>query len=86
MTTCDDYFYFFLFSGIPNSDLTLRHIHPTSGPLGISGAAGSHHLPQPHQSQQGMGMMGKPFSQYGAEPLMAGGLEELRCSSGFGGL
>lgn len=61
----------------------MRHIHPTSGPLGISGAAGSHHLPQPHQSQQEMGMMGKPFSQYGAEPLMAGGLEELRCSSDF---
>ncbi|KAM8735217.1 centrosomal protein of 192 kDa isoform 1-T3 [Acanthopagrus schlegelii] len=68
-------------TGIPNSDLTVRHIHPTSGPLGISGAAGSHHLPQPHQSQQEMGMMGKPFSQYGAEPLMAGQVvvpEELR--------
>lgn len=29
-------------------------------------------------------MMGKPYSQYGVEPLMAGGLEELRGSSGVG--
>ncbi|XP_070768017.1 centrosomal protein of 192 kDa [Enoplosus armatus] len=65
-------------TGIPNSDVTVRHVHPTSGPLGISGAAGSHHLPRPNQSQQDMGMMGKPYSQYGAEPLVAGGLEELR--------
>ncbi|XP_042345281.1 centrosomal protein of 192 kDa [Plectropomus leopardus] len=65
-------------TGIPNSDLTVRHVHPTSGPLGISGSAGCHHLPRPHQGQQDMGMMGKPFGQYGAEPLVAGGLEELR--------
>nr|XP_046255451.1 centrosomal protein of 192 kDa [Scatophagus argus]XP_046255452.1 centrosomal protein of 192 kDa [Scatophagus argus] len=68
-------------TGISNSDLSVRHIHPTSGPLGISGAAGSHHLPRPHQSQQDMGMMGKPYSQYGAEPLVTGQVvvpEELR--------
>ncbi|XP_026149203.1 centrosomal protein of 192 kDa isoform X2 [Mastacembelus armatus] len=63
-------------TGIPNSDLAVRHIHPTSGPLGMPGAAVSHHLPGPHQNQQDM--MGKHYSQYGAEPLMAGGLEELR--------
>ncbi|XP_070691086.1 centrosomal protein of 192 kDa isoform X2 [Pempheris klunzingeri] len=50
----------------------------STGPLGISGAAGSHHLTRPHQSQQDMGIMGKPYSQYGAEPLVAGVLEELR--------
>lgn len=50
--------------------------------MGIPGAAGSHHLPRPNQSQQDMGMMGKSYSQYGAEPLMAGGLEELRGSNG----
>ncbi|KAI3361498.1 hypothetical protein L3Q82_013647, partial [Scortum barcoo] len=51
--------------GIPDNDLTVRH-------------AGTHHLPRHHHSQQDMGMMGKPFSQFGAEPLVAGGLEELR--------
>ncbi|XP_070822984.1 centrosomal protein of 192 kDa [Chaetodon trifascialis] len=65
-------------TGIPNSNLTVRHGLPTSGPLGISGAAGSHYVPRPHQSQQDMGMMGKPYTQYDAEPLVAGGLEELR--------
>ncbi|XP_044216252.1 centrosomal protein of 192 kDa isoform X2 [Thunnus albacares] len=65
-------------SGIPNSDLTVRHIQPTSGPLGIPSAAGSHHLPRPSQNQQDMGMMGKSYTQYSAEPLMTGGLEELR--------
>ncbi|XP_054477161.1 centrosomal protein of 192 kDa [Anoplopoma fimbria] len=64
--------------GIPSSDLTVRHVHPTSGHLGISGSVGSHHLPRPHQGQQDLAMMGKPYGQYGAEPLMAGGLEELR--------
>lgn len=29
-------------------------------------------------------MMGKPYTQYGAEPLVAGGLEELRGSSDLG--
>ncbi|KAM7382415.1 hypothetical protein PAMP_002143 [Pampus punctatissimus] len=67
-----------LHPGIPNSDLTVRHSQPKSGPLGIPGAPGSHHLPRPNQSQQDMAMMGKSYSQYGAEPLMAGGLEELR--------
>ncbi|KAL3981235.1 OTU domain-containing protein 7 [Sarotherodon galilaeus] len=65
-------------AGIPNSDLPVRHIHTASGPLGISGAAGSHLLPRPHQSQQDIGMMGKPFSQYTADPLVTSGLEELR--------
>ncbi|XP_071324472.1 centrosomal protein of 192 kDa isoform X3 [Trachinotus anak] len=62
----------------PNSDLTVRHIHPTSGPLGISGAATSHHLPRPHQTQQDIGVMGKLYSQYDEEPLVGRGLEELR--------
>ncbi|XP_037639447.1 centrosomal protein of 192 kDa isoform X1 [Sebastes umbrosus] len=65
-------------TGIPNNDLTVRHVHPTSGPLGISGSAGSHFLPRPHQGQQDMEMMGKPYSQYGADQLVAGGLEDLR--------
>nr|XP_033496606.1 centrosomal protein of 192 kDa isoform X1 [Epinephelus lanceolatus] len=65
-------------AGIPNSDLTVRHVHPTAGPLGISGSTGCHHLPISHQGQQDIGMMGKPYTQYGAEPLVAGGLEELR--------
>ncbi|XP_049439243.1 centrosomal protein of 192 kDa isoform X2 [Epinephelus fuscoguttatus] len=67
-----------LHPGIPNSDLTVRHVHPTAGPLGISGSTGCHHLPISHQGQQDIGMMGKPYTQYGAEPLVAGGLEELR--------
>nr|XP_020462386.1 LOW QUALITY PROTEIN: centrosomal protein of 192 kDa [Monopterus albus] len=64
-------------TGIPNSDPTVRHIHPTSGSVGISGATVAHYLPRPHQNQQDMGMMGKAYGQYGAEPLMSGGLEEL---------
>ncbi|XP_053182298.1 centrosomal protein of 192 kDa [Scomber japonicus] len=64
--------------GMPNSDLTVRHVQPTSAPLGIPGAAGSHHHPRANQNQQDMGMMGKSYNQYGAEPLMTGGLEELR--------
>ncbi|KAM8869260.1 centrosomal protein of 192 kDa isoform 2-T6 [Spinachia spinachia] len=63
-------------TGIPNSDPTGRLIHPASGQLGISVPAGSHHLPRPHQGQQDM--MGKPYIQYGAEALVAGGLEEIR--------
>lgn len=62
----------------------MKHIHHSSGPLGISGASGSHHLPRPHQSQQEMEMMGKPYSQYGVEPLIAGGPGELKGSSGVG--
>lgn len=72
-----NWFCFIFISGVPNSNLTVRHVHPTLGPLGISGAAGS------HQSQQDMGMMGKPYNQYGAEPLGAGGLEELRGNCGL---
>ncbi|XP_035802018.2 centrosomal protein of 192 kDa isoform X3 [Amphiprion ocellaris] len=65
-------------TGILNNDLTVRHLHPNLGPPGISGAAGSHHLPRPHQSQQEVGMMGKAYSQYGVEPMGTNGLEELR--------
>ncbi|KAF7654653.1 hypothetical protein LDENG_00066660 [Lucifuga dentata] len=65
-------------SGIPNSDLTVKHSHPTSGPLGISGAARSHHLPRPHQNQQDLGIIGKPYSLNGVESFIGGGLEELR--------
>ncbi|XP_037836225.1 centrosomal protein of 192 kDa isoform X2 [Kryptolebias marmoratus] len=65
-------------TGIPNGGLNVRHIHPTSGPLGVSGAAGPHHLHIPHQSQREMGMMGKAYSHYGAEPLVTTGLDELR--------
>ncbi|KAM6909723.1 centrosomal protein of 192 kDa [Xenentodon cancila] len=63
---------------IPNGELSVRNIHPTSGLLGVSGAAGSQHLPRPHQCQQEMGIIGKPFSQYGGEPLVTSGLDELR--------
>ncbi|KAK1895972.1 Centrosomal protein of 192 kDa [Dissostichus eleginoides] len=66
-----------LFS-IPNTELTGRHVHPTSVPLGIPGSAGTHHLNRPHHGQQDAGMMGKPFSQYGVEPIGVGGLEDLR--------
>ncbi|XP_056290775.1 centrosomal protein of 192 kDa isoform X2 [Pseudoliparis swirei] len=65
-------------AGVSNSDLTVRHVHPTSGNFGICGSAGSYHLPRPHQGQQDLGLMGKPYCQYGAAPLGAGGLEELR--------
>ncbi|XP_059195410.1 centrosomal protein of 192 kDa [Centropristis striata] len=60
-------------TGLPNSDLPVRHIHPTSGPLGISGSSGTHHLPTAHQGQQDIRRMGKPYSQYGAD-----GLDDLR--------
>ncbi|XP_015804836.1 centrosomal protein of 192 kDa isoform X2 [Nothobranchius furzeri] len=65
-------------TGISTSDLTLRHLRPTSGPLGIPGAAGSHPLPIPHQSRHEMGMMGKAYGHYGGEALVTGGLEDLR--------
>uniref|UniRef100_UPI0037E7D549 centrosomal protein of 192 kDa n=1 Tax=Semicossyphus pulcher TaxID=241346 RepID=UPI0037E7D549 len=64
-------------TGIPNNNLMVRHAHHTSGPLGMSGAVGSHNLPRV-QCQQDMGMMGKPYDRYGAEPMVAGGLEELK--------
>lgn len=67
----------FVSPGIPNSGLTVRHIHHTSGPLGITGTAGSHHLPRPPNPEE-MGMMGKPYNQYGAEQLVATGVDELR--------
>ncbi|XP_056900183.1 centrosomal protein of 192 kDa isoform X2 [Takifugu flavidus] len=54
-------------TGFP-SDLAAKHIPPTSGPLGFSG---SHHIPRPHQSQQDIGLLGKPYPQYGVESLMS---------------
>ncbi|XP_063735024.1 centrosomal protein of 192 kDa isoform X2 [Eleginops maclovinus] len=65
-------------TGLSNTDLTGRHVHPTSVTLGISGSAGTNPLKRPHHGQQDVGMMGKPFSQYGAEPMGAVGLEDLR--------
>lgn len=64
-----------------SSDITARHVYPALGPLGISGPPVSHHPPRPHQIQQDLRVMGKPYSQYSAEPLVAGGLEELRGSN-----
>ncbi|KAM3873483.1 LOW QUALITY PROTEIN: centrosomal protein of 192 kDa [Diretmus argenteus] len=66
-------------SGMSNGEPPVRHLHPTSGPLGVSGPSGYHHLPRPHQNQLELGMMGvrKPYSQHGVEPWVAGGLEEL---------
>ncbi|XP_026228077.1 centrosomal protein of 192 kDa isoform X2 [Anabas testudineus] len=64
--------------GMTSSDITARHVYPALGPLGISGPPVSHHPPRPHQIQQDLRVMGKPYSQYSAEPLVAGGLEELR--------
>ncbi|XP_054638123.1 centrosomal protein of 192 kDa isoform X2 [Dunckerocampus dactyliophorus] len=62
-------------SGVSNSKPTARHVHPTAWPLGMAAAPGSHHLPRSMQNHQDMGV--KLYSQYGAEPLLAGGLEEL---------
>lgn len=61
----------------------MRNIHPALRPLGISGAAVSHLPPRPHHIQQDLEMMGKPYNPYGAEPLVAGGLEELRGNNVF---
>ncbi|XP_018521245.1 centrosomal protein of 192 kDa isoform X1 [Lates calcarifer] len=70
-------------TGTSNSDLTVRHIHPPPGPLGISGPSGSHHLLRPHQIQQDIGITGKSYNQYDVEPQVTGGLDELR-GSGLG--
>ena len=72
-----------IFSGTSNNDPTVRHTHP-SGSLGISAAAGPLRLPRPHQNQQDMGIIAKPYSQHDGEPLGTGGLEEPRGSNGFG--
>lgn len=66
------------FPGLTNSDLTLRRVHSKAGPLGIPGSARTQQLPLSHQNQQDIGTMGKSYRQYGAEPLVSGGLEELR--------
>ncbi|XP_068179644.1 centrosomal protein of 192 kDa [Antennarius striatus] len=66
-------------TGIHNNDLTARLIHPPAVPLVIPGAAA--HFQRPHQSQPDLGVMGKPFSHCGAEPLVTGQVvvpEELR--------
>ncbi|XP_029927859.1 centrosomal protein of 192 kDa isoform X2 [Myripristis murdjan] len=67
-------------SGLSNSEQPARHLHLTSGPLGVSGSAGYQHLPGHHQNQMDMGAMGmgKPYSQHGVEPWVAGSLQELR--------
>lgn len=57
---------------MPSTDLAVKHI---SGPLGISGP---HHIPRPHQSQQDIGLLGKPYPQYGVESLLSCEFEELR--------
>nr|XP_057909656.1 centrosomal protein of 192 kDa isoform X3 [Doryrhamphus excisus] len=62
-------------SGVSNSEPPVRHVHPTVWPLGMTAAPGSHYLPRSAQNHQDMGV--KLFSQFGAEPLLAGGLEEL---------
>ncbi|XP_034553288.1 centrosomal protein of 192 kDa isoform X2 [Notolabrus celidotus] len=62
-------------AGVPNSNLMERHTHHTSG---LSRAAGLHNHQGTHQCQQEMGMLGKSYGYYGAEALVAGGLEELK--------
>ncbi|KAK2844108.1 hypothetical protein Q5P01_010767 [Channa striata] len=64
-------------TGILSSGLTARHIQSALRPLGIPGTTVSN-LPRPHQIQQDVDVMGKPYSQYGRQPLVAGGLDELR--------
>ncbi|XP_069392693.1 centrosomal protein of 192 kDa isoform X2 [Paralichthys olivaceus] len=71
-------FYSVSSTGTSNSHPTVSHIHPTSGLLGISAAAGSLHLPRPPQNQQDIGIIAKPYSHHDAEPLGTDGLEELR--------
>ncbi|XP_072317794.1 centrosomal protein of 192 kDa isoform X2 [Eucyclogobius newberryi] len=63
--------------GMSNSDLMVRPGHSFPAPLGLSGATGSEHLLRPLQSQQDLGLMGKPYSQFGSEAFV-GGLEDLR--------
>lgn len=63
--------------GIPNSELTGRLVQSVSTPLAIPGAAGPEHLSRPLQSQPDRGLMGKPYTQFGAEALFEG-LEDLR--------
>ncbi|CAG05026.1 unnamed protein product [Tetraodon nigroviridis] len=55
-------------AGLPSADLAVKHIPAPSGPLGISGP---HPIPRPHQSQQDIDLLGKPYPQYGVESLMA---------------
>lgn len=63
-------------TGMPNSELTGRLVQSVSTPLGIPGAAGTDHLLRPLQNQQDLGLMGKPYGQFGAESLV-GGLEDI---------
>lgn len=63
------------FPGMPSTNLAVKHIVAPSGPLGISGP---HHIPRPHQSQQDVGLLGKPYPQYGVESLMSCESEEPR--------
>ncbi|KAK7930687.1 hypothetical protein WMY93_007082 [Mugilogobius chulae] len=64
-------------SGMPNSDLTGRPVIAVPGSLGLSSAAVQERLLTPLQSQQNLGLIGKPYSQFGTEALV-GGLEDLR--------
>ncbi|XP_033836327.1 centrosomal protein of 192 kDa [Periophthalmus magnuspinnatus] len=63
-------------SVIPNNDLTMRPGHSVPAPLGLPGVVGADRL-RPLQSQQELGLMGKPYSQFGTEAFV-GGLEDLR--------
>ncbi|KAG7475204.1 hypothetical protein JOB18_027049 [Solea senegalensis] len=51
---------------------------PSTGPLGISAAVGSHQLSRAHQNQQDIARMAKPYSHFDTEPLVTGGLDDLR--------
>ncbi|KAM9798612.1 centrosomal protein of 192 kDa [Neosynchiropus ocellatus] len=64
-------------SDASTSDLTARKVHPISQPLGVLGHAGQHLLPGSNSSQQ-VERMEKLYSQYRSEPMMSGGVEELR--------
>ncbi|XP_049586562.1 centrosomal protein of 192 kDa isoform X4 [Syngnathus scovelli] len=61
---------------VSNGEPTARHIHSTVQPLALASAAGSYHLPISSQSHRDM--LGKLYSQYGGEPMVANCLDELR--------
>ncbi|KAM8847082.1 centrosomal protein of 192 kDa isoform 1-T1 [Synchiropus picturatus] len=61
---------------VSTGDLAARKVLPISQP-GVLGHAGQHHLPGSTSNQQ-MERMEKLYSQFGSEPIMSGGLEELR--------
>ncbi|XP_057689768.1 centrosomal protein of 192 kDa isoform X3 [Corythoichthys intestinalis] len=65
-------------SDMTNGQLPVRQIHPIAQSLGIGSATGSHHLTRSTHSHQDVGLLGKFYSQYGGEPMVASGLDELR--------